>query len=177
MENNELINELYEKYYKYLLYIAKQIIPEADAEDIVQNVFLNLAKSPDWLAKCILKADSPDDLRRILRTFLHNACYNYHKHSNINNDIFINMPDYESCEISTDVEQMYDDRDLYEYIITVLNKLKGRNKNIFMKYYIDGYSTDELAKQTGLSPRTIETYIYRTLEYMRKFLKEYNIFF
>jgi hypothetical protein len=50
----------------YLLYIAKQTVPEADADDIVQNVFLNLMKSPDWLAQCVLKSDHPDELRCIM---------------------------------------------------------------------------------------------------------------
>jgi DNA-directed RNA polymerase specialized sigma24 family protein len=61
MENKKLIDELFRKYERYLLYIAKQNVPKAEAENIVQNVFLNLMKSQYWLDQCILKADHPEE--------------------------------------------------------------------------------------------------------------------
>jgi RNA polymerase sigma factor (sigma-70 family) len=172
MKNNELIDELYKKYFKYLLYIAKKTIPETDAEDVVQDVFLHLMESPDWLAKCILKSNKPDELKRILRAFLHNACINYYKHSNIKHEIFDDTSDNESFEISVDVEHKYEDKDLLECITNIINRSKGRGKDIIIKYHIDGYSISELARQTGFSPWTIKTYLHRMTEYLRKTLKE-----
>jgi DNA-directed RNA polymerase specialized sigma24 family protein len=106
MEKNELIDELYKKYYKYLLYIAKQTVPEAeaDADDIVQNVFLNLMKSPDWLAQCVLKSDHPDELRCILRTFLRNACYKYYRRLKVMHNIFIDVSD---CDLNPNSAKNY----------------------------------------------------------------------
>ncbi|MDR1341610.1 MAG: sigma-70 family RNA polymerase sigma factor [Prevotellaceae bacterium] len=172
MENNELIDELYRKYYKYLLYIAKKIVPEANAEDIVSEVFLKLMESPQWLDQCKLKLECPDELKRILRAFLHNACTDYCKHSNITHKIFKDIPELELLAISIDMEQKYEDRDLFEHIINTPNRLSERGKNVFFKYHIEGYLIKELAEQTGLSPRTIETYVYRALEYFRKIFKK-----
>jgi RNA polymerase sigma-70 factor (ECF subfamily) len=172
MENNELIEELYKKYYKYLLYIAKQNVSKTYADDIVQNVFLNLMKSPYWLAQCSLKSNNPEELKNILRTFLNNSCKNYYKHSNKKHDIFQDISNDELFTIPIDVEQKYCNTDLLERIINIISKLKGRGKDIIMKYYIEGYSIDELAEQTGLSTRTIENYLYRTLNFLRKKIKE-----
>jgi RNA polymerase sigma-70 factor (ECF subfamily) len=156
----------------YLLYIAKQNVPEADAEDIVCEVFEKLMKSSYWLAQCILKLDRPDELKNILRAFLRNACNNYHRRLNIKHQIFKDTSESELLTISTDVEQEYEDRDLFEHIINNTNKLSERGKDIIMKYHIKGYSADELAEQTGLSPRTIESYLYRTMKLLRETLKK-----
>ncbi|MDR1170013.1 MAG: sigma-70 family RNA polymerase sigma factor [Prevotellaceae bacterium] len=172
MENIELIDELYRKYYNYLLCIAKRTVSEADAEDIVNEVFLKLMESQGWLEQCKLKLERPDKLKRILRTFLHNACIDYYRRLNRKHHIFKDIPELELLAIPIDMEQKYEDKDLVEYIINTPNKLSKRGKNVFFLYHIEDYSIKELAEQTGLSPRTIETYIYRTLEYFRKIFKK-----
>jgi RNA polymerase sigma factor (sigma-70 family) len=177
MTNNELIDELYKKYFRYLLYIAKRTISETDAEDIVHDVFLKLMESPYWLTQCLSKSNNPNELKRILQTFLHNALINHYKHSNIKHKIFYDTSDDESFEMSIDVEQKYNNKDLLKYITNIINRLKSRGKDIIIKYYIEGYSISELAKQTGLAPCTIKTYRHRMLEYLRKTLREYIFHF
>jgi RNA polymerase sigma-70 factor (ECF subfamily) len=174
MENDKLIGELYENYKKYLLCIARQT-SKANAEDIIHDVFLNLIESTKWLVQCILKADSPDEVKRILRTFMRNACINYHKHSNIGHNIFNDTYNTLDCELyaaSTDVEQEYGEKNSIEYIINLINQLSERGKDIIIKYYIEGYSKNEIAEQMKLSIRTIDTYIYRILKRLREILKK-----
>jgi RNA polymerase sigma factor (sigma-70 family) len=166
--NNNTIEELYNKHYGYLLRIAKQIVHDADAEDIVQDVFEDLIKSPDWLARCVSISEHPEELRRILRTFLRNDCNNYFKHLKVKNRIFCYTPDFELLPVSTDTEQEYINTNLLEFIA---NSSKRCN-DVLIKYYIEGYSTSELAEQMGLSKRTIEDYLYKNLKALREILKE-----
>jgi RNA polymerase sigma-70 factor (ECF subfamily) len=175
----ELIEELYRSYRDFFLKIAKQNMPEVDAEDVVQDVFLHLMESPDWLAKCMLKSNETDELSRILHAFLRNACNNWYKHSNIKHEIFSDTSDdelYKILDMEMEMEQKYHSEELFEHIINTLHKLDGHSKDIFIKYYIEGYSIGELAEQTGLSKRSIETYIYRTLKYLRTNLNFFKVF-
>jgi RNA polymerase sigma factor (sigma-70 family) len=172
MKNSKLIKELYEKYHTYLICIAKRTVPEVDAEDIVQNVFEYLIKSQYWLIQCVLTSDNPEKLRHILRAFLRNACNKHYRHSKVKNKIFCDLPDYELLSITTDTEQEYHDKDLIENIVNISAKSDKRGTDILMKYYLEGYSTDELAKQTGLSVSAIENYIWRSLKGLTKIIKK-----
>ncbi|MDR1582946.1 MAG: sigma-70 family RNA polymerase sigma factor [Prevotellaceae bacterium] len=173
MENEKLIDELYKKYYRYLLYIAKQTVSEVDVEDIIQSVFLNLINSLYWTNQCTLKADYPEEVKSILRIFLRNACCKYHRHAKKKHEIFSETPDCDLFAISIEVEQKYDNKNLFEYIVN-LDKLNERDKDIILKYYVYGYSTEELAAQTGLSTNAIKTYRHRALKYIRERLKNFN---
>jgi RNA polymerase sigma-70 factor (ECF subfamily) len=173
MDTNELIAKLYKKYYLYMLNYTKQYISETDAEDIIQNVFLKLMESPYWLYQCILKSTSSDELKFILTSFLHNACCNYCKHLNYKNKKFSDISFYENFDVSTDMEREYQHREL---LMLIINKLSPRSRDIIIKYYIEGYSIKELAEQTGLSSRTIESYLYRALKFLREKLNDKTIY-
>jgi RNA polymerase sigma-70 factor (ECF subfamily) len=89
---------------------------------------------------------------------------------NNRNKIFSDTSFYENIEvfeIPTDTEQEYQHSKLL-LIENRINKLSSRSRNIFVKYYIEDYSIKELAKQTGLSSRTIESYLYRAKKFIRE---------
>jgi RNA polymerase sigma-70 factor (ECF subfamily) len=170
MDTNELIIKLYEKYHMYMLNYAKQYVNETDAEDIVHNVFLQLMESPYWLFQCILKSVFSDEPKSVLTSFLHNACCNYCRRLNNRNKIFSDISFYENVEvfeIPTDTEQEYQHGKLL-LIERLIGKLSPRSRNIFVKYYIESYSIKELSEQTGLSFRTIESYLYRAKKFIRE---------
>ena len=50
----------------------------------------------------------------------------------------------------------------------VLEQLPAINADVFRKSRYDGMSNKEIAKALNISPRTVETYIYRTLIVLKK---------
>jgi RNA polymerase sigma-70 factor (ECF subfamily) len=168
MINNGLIGEIYEAYYTVMFrYARKYIHNNADIEDLIHDIFTKLLIDTAWLANMISKSEHPHDLRRMLFAFLHNSCCNHCRHVNNTNKIFSDVPYSELTVISTDEEQNNNRTDA-AILWDNINRLNERNRDIFVKYYIDGFSMRELAEQTGLSPRTVESSLYRALKLLKK---------
>jgi DNA-directed RNA polymerase specialized sigma24 family protein len=117
---------------------AKKRMNEIDAADIVQNVFLKLMGNPDWLRQIISVSDKPEKVRVILFIFIRNECNDFYRRTKNTNKIFEgNIQDFETI-IFTNPEQEYQNVDLINLLIDDINGRDDLNRDIFIKYYIEG---------------------------------------
>jgi RNA polymerase sigma factor (sigma-70 family) len=147
---------IYERYYTLVLNYTKKRISEADAEDLVQNVFLKIMKSPHWLTEITSVSDESEKIKAILLRFTHNECIDFFRHSKITNKIFVDMPD---SEISASPEQQYQNADMLASVMADINQLDEPNRTIFIKH-CEGFSIEKLADEFQLSQKSIESRIY-----------------
>jgi RNA polymerase sigma-70 factor (ECF subfamily) len=167
MDNIEIFKKIYMAYYKFMFDYARKRMSEADAQDVVQNVFLKLIKNPDWLTEIVSVSDEPEKVRTILFVFVRNECNSFYRRFIITKKIFVDMSDFEA-EIFASPEQEYQNADIFALLMADINKLDELNGDIFIKFFIEGYSIQEIAEESGLSSRAVESRLYRTLNFCKK---------
>jgi RNA polymerase sigma-70 factor (ECF subfamily) len=154
-----LIVELY-TYRPELVEYAKKFVSECEAEDLVQDFFMNLLSgkiNPE-------KIETLDELKKYAYVCIKHLCIDHIRHNKAKNNA-VNNSRIENVEY---VEQYYIQQDIVELISTELKKLSLKHKEIFFAHHFDGFSVKEIADRFELKPRTVESYLYRTLCYLRE---------
>ena len=154
-----------------LLRFAGKFVSGFFAEDIVHDVFLKL-----WDKQVFLLPD--DDLKRILYVAVRNACIDHLRRSNMEQEILdrravqLKLEELDYFESS---DELFMRKDLLELLMKKVSELPERNQEIFRLSYQKGMKAAEIAEHLGLSVRTVENQLYRSLLYLRKHC--YHLFF
>ncbi len=164
---DELAFELFFRfYYAGLVVFAGQIVfDSADAEEIVQDFFVQL-----WEERSKLKRS--DSLKSYLFTSIKNRSLNYLKSKGIKQRI------HDHIKRQVEVDFLYDPDifvtlELQSEIEKAIHKLPDRCREIFLKSRIDGTSNAEIAIELDISKRTVETQVSKALRILRTELKDY----
>jgi RNA polymerase sigma-70 factor (ECF subfamily) len=144
---------LYNRYKrKIYAFSLKYLRNRTEAEDLVQNIFINL-----WEHR-----QSLDETQSIK-----NHIYNIYK----NRAIRTRYLEYEIKRLDQSSNPTYDlviMHDLESTINNVVTTLPPQQQKIFSMSRGENYSHEEIAKKLDLSVRTVENQIYRTLKVIRK---------
>lgn len=167
--------ELYKLHYYSLRMYAKLMLSDREAEDVVQDVFINL-----WLHRETLNEALS------VRAYLFRSVYN----SSLN--VIRNKRRTEPCDdlSKREIEEMgadyyYDpDRnnvitDLYarearSKIHSAIDSLPPRCKEVFSLSYFDGLPGKEISRKLGISLSTVENHINNAFKILRKKLLSYK---
>lgn len=128
---------------------------KADAEDVLQNVFLKLFQAKKHF-------NSEEHLKQWLIRVTVNECHNLHRSSWKKNISF------EEIEKSVQASLPDDNIDLHNALL----KLPGDYRIIIHMYYYEGYKTKEIAKILHLKEATVRTKLARGRERLKELLKE-----
>ncbi len=128
---------------------------KADAEDVLQNVFLKLFQTKNHF-------NSEEHLKQWLIRVTVNECHNLHRSSWKKNISF------EEIEKSVQASLPDDNIDLHNALL----KLPGDYRIIIHMYYYEGYKTKEIAKILHLKEATVRTKLARGRERLKELLKE-----
>lgn len=162
--DEEAFTELVNKYNPYLYAYAISLTKvQAQAQDIVQNTFLNL-----WANKEKL------NLNTKVRPYLYRCIYNE----------FIDQ--YRKDKTQTELERLYHDMlhktisswsdDYIEKKIAILKeeieKLPKQSKEIFLLSKSDGFTNQEIAEVLNLHIKSVEYHISKSYKILRKKIGE-----
>ena len=164
-------NELYKQYYLSLRAYAELFLDEEEAEDVVQDVFLNV-----WIRRETL--DGSQSLHGYLLRSVYNTSLNALKkkgHSDKYRSIY-------ECEIEEIVYKYYDPdtndiiRKLYNQelradIDAAINSLPARCREVFTLSYLHNMPGKEISLKLGISLSTVENHIHNALKLLREKLK------
>lgn len=131
----------------------------AEAEELVQSVFLKL-----WESHKSLKKES--SFKSYLFTIAYNEICKLFRKWNYQQK-FISDTLYENAQTSTEIEDGIDYQSFQERVSQIVEKLPRRQKDIFIKSRQEGKSTREIAGEVGLSPGTVDNYISEALKFVR----------
>ena len=166
-------NSLFKRYYAGLCVYSESFTgSKQDAEDIVQNVFVQI-----WMKRSELNFD--DSLRSYLYKAVHNASIQQLRHQKIkeryNAHITTKLAEgecipFEWVAVDNDPAETNEIQTLYQQ---ALEQLPHQTREIFMYSREKGMKYAEIAELTGLSVKSIEYHISRALEVFRKIMKDY----
>lgn len=159
-------NLLFRKYYTNLLFYATRIVGDEEAEDVVQDVFVELWKRKDNLI-----------IGEQIQAFLYRAVYtrslNILKHRNIEKGYVTVMEEINQKRAEfyqpdhNEVIQQIEDRELRKQIYDAINELPDKCKEVFKLSYLNEMKNKEIADIMGVSLRTVEAHMYKALKFLR----------
>ncbi|UGU15441.1 RNA polymerase sigma-70 factor [Sinomicrobium kalidii] len=176
LENNSsgAFELLFKLYYDKLYHIAKSYVRnEQDAEEIVQDVFLKM-----WERRNNKEVWT----NNFLYTITKNACLNYLKHQKVVVERARNYYDKQLSDplrfITNEAASRLMEEELEQKIRESMAALPEKRRAVFVKSRVEGMKSQEIARQLGISKRTVDTHIYMALKHMRFQLKEFfSVFF
>lgn len=158
----EAFHVIYTKYFVMLRYFAEKFIDSDTAQDLVQDVFINV-----WMNKDV----TPDDIQSYLFRSVRNRCLNHLEHLKVKAgyeeqqkiDLQIRELNYFQSP-----EQLLIRQEQLDRLAREIDRLPDQCRKIFRMAYLEEKKAAEIATMTKLSVRTVETQIYKALKTLRK---------
>lgn len=166
--------QIYLSYFSKMKRFAQEyVLSDEDAENIVQDVFLDL-----WEKKELLPL--PLNILAYLFTSIKNKCIDFLRHKILQKGIVSKMQEeykltlqlkYYSLE---ELDEAFFEKDDVECAISkAINSLPERCREIFLKSKIEGKKQKEIAEEMNVSINTVETQMGIAYKKLRSELKEF----
>jgi RNA polymerase sigma-70 factor (ECF subfamily) len=163
--DSKSIEDAFKAFYKPLVKYAFSIIKDKDeAEDLVQQVFMNL-----------LHKQTDLQIEISLRAYLYKAVY----HSALNkvkqNATRIKLDVNSVSEDKLNYQEIYHDTELQEKIEASIESLPAQCARIFKMSRFEELKYQQIADELGLSIKTIENQMGKALKLLRVSLKDFLV--
>jgi RNA polymerase sigma-70 factor (ECF subfamily) len=165
-DRNTYVRLFKENYKNLVLYAKKFVLDTEIARDLVQDVFIYL-----WDRRRQLNIERSID--SYLYRAVHNASVNHLKRestkANYIKQFLLNLNgDTYATSTSEDVYEITVHNDLLTRIESIIESLPEQCRNIFRMSRFKGLKNKEIAEIYSISPRTVETQIYRALKVLKE---------
>lgn len=157
---------LFRKYYPSLIFYATRLVGEEDAEDVVQDVFVELWRRQESI-------EIGDQIQAFLYRAVYTRALNVLKHRNVESDYCAAMEEINQRRAefyqpdNNEVIRRIEDRELRKEIHDAINELPDKCKEVFKLSYLHDMKNKEIADALGVSLRTVEAHMYKALKYLR----------
>jgi RNA polymerase sigma-70 factor (family 1) len=164
----EAFDLIYEKYSgKLYSFGLKYLRSAAEAEELVQLVFLKLWENSKHLKKEL-------SFKAFIFTIAYNEiCRIFRKRSY--GQKFIDDAQHENPQSSNEIENNLHFKYVLQQVQRIVDKLPESKRVVFMKSWLEGKSTKEIASEVGLSPGTVDNYVSESLKYIRSHLQNESL--
>ena len=160
-------SEYFHAYYRPLCLHALHFMGDADeAEDVVQETFVNLWDKREQL-------ETIKSVKAYLYTAVRNNCLTRIRDAKPTTS----LDKLSGEELPTENEQM-ERAEMEARIWKMIDELPERRREIFLMAKRDGMRYKDIARQTGLTVKTVENHVLRAMQSLRaKDIKAYLFFF
>jgi RNA polymerase sigma-70 factor (ECF subfamily) len=158
---------LYNAHHPKVRRLCRMLLKDsAEAEETGQEIFLKLFKqyqSNNW----------PDDWNAWLTRVTVNACHDRRKSAwwkwwrSSNGEV--QLAEYPSAWRTPEEETL--GRELRGHIWKAFRELSGRQQEVFVLRYLEGWSTEEVAKTLAISEGSVKNHLFRAVHRLREALK------
>lgn len=165
---------LFRKYYTNLLFYATRIVGSEEAEDVVQDVFVELWRRQDSII-------IGDQIQAFLYRSVYTRALNVLKHRDIMNNYESVMSEIHKKRIeyyhpdNNEVVKRIEDGELRRELFNAINELPDKCKMVFKLSYLHDMKNKEIAETMGVSLRTVEAHMYKALKLLRGRLGYLNL--
>ena len=166
--------DIYLSYFSKMKYFAKEyVISEEDAENIVQDVFVEL-----WENKEMLNMHM--NLIAYLFTTIKNKCLNHLRHKLVVQETASKLQEEYTISLRMNLDSLeafdnnlFSDQDIEKIISRALDTLSEKCRTIFIMSKIEGKKQKEIAQELNISINPIETQMGIAYKKLRIELKDY----
>ena len=157
---------LFRKYYPSLIFYATRLVGEEDAEDVVQDVFVELWRRQESI-------EIGDQIQAFLYRVVYTRALNVLKHRNVESGYCAAMEEINQRRAefyqpdNNEVIRRIEDRELRKEIHDAINELPDKCKEVFKLSYLHDMKNKEIADALGVSLRTVEAHMYKALKVLR----------
>lgn len=158
--------EIYEKYhFKVYVFVNSYAKQPADAEDIVQNVFIHL-----WKFRHTTNPETPLDA--VLFKSSRQEIFNWYKAQ----DVFPSLPDGQLREDPDIIPEEFDEEIALKlgHINTLLNQIPERRRRIFTLHKFEQRSYKEIAEEMNMTQSAVAKQISKTLQFLKENVTEHH---
>lgn len=147
------IDEIVEKYYDQILAWAHRSIPEEDAEDVTQNIFLGMQLSLGNFA-------NKSSIKTWCNHIVLNQIADYYRKKHRYMEVL------DKIKTSSVAKSIYNDFEAFELV----QFSPARDRRLLWKCYIEKFSYYEIAKEEGISYEAARSRARRAVEYIRNII-------
>jgi len=163
--DEEAFSIFFRKYYNRLYQFAGRYVYDAStAEDIVQNVFINI-----WKKRKEIKITT--NVKSYLYSSVRNSSLNHIKKTKIESTTPVDSID--NILIEDSPGDVFDKKEINTYMQKEIEKLPQQGKQILLMKKIDGLTYHEIADIKNISVNTVKTHISRALNTLSKSLSTF----
>ncbi len=166
-DNASDFEALYRRYYVLLCQFAFRFVKkQAEAEDIVHNVFLKV-----WENRT--KWNPKGTLRAYLYRSVKNQALKCLAHRKVQNECWLEDPSTLPDHDRVNPEEKYQGKEFEDSVRKAIQRLPERRRMIWLMHREDKLTYREIAEILDLSIKTIETQMSRSLKFLRAQLAEF----
>lgn len=157
-EKNINFEQIYLSYFSKMKYFAKEyVVSEEDAENITQDVFMDLWEKRDALA-------AHTNLTAFLFTSIKNRSLNFLRHKIVVQEATSHLQEEYALSLQMNLnslevfnESIFADPDIETKVMQAIDSLSDKCREIFIMSKIEGKKQKEIAAQLNISINTVET--------------------
>ncbi|MGL4518936.1 MAG: RNA polymerase sigma-70 factor [Phocaeicola sp.] len=159
--------EIFKKYYPQLLFYAARMIGEEEAEDVVQDVFMDI-----WRRRETIQVG--DQIKAFLYRAVYTHALNILKHRDVKSHYENLMLDIDMQRIAFyqpenhEILKQIEDQELRQRITTVIDELPEKCRMVFKLSYLHHMKNKQIAETMEISLRTVEAHMYKALKQLRE---------
>lgn len=173
-EVNISFEHIYLSYFSKMKHFAREyVVSEEDAENIVQDVFMEL-----WEKKEILSMHT--NLIAFLFTAIKHRCLNHLRHTTIVQETASQLQQEYAITLKMNLDsleafdqEVFSEQNIEQIISRALDTLSDRCREIFIMSKIDGKKQKEIAAELNISVNTVETQMGIAYKKLRTELKDH----
>lgn len=166
--------EVYISYYSRMKYFAQEyVVREEDAENIVQDVFMDL-----WENNVLISSHT--NLFSFLFTSVRNRCIDFLRRKTVAQKVKDRIQDEHALLLEMKLQSLeyLDDKifastDIETIVENAINSLPEKCRQVFVLNKIEGKKQKQIAEQLGISIHTVESQMAIANRRLRELLKDY----
>ncbi|MEO1051881.1 MAG: RNA polymerase sigma-70 factor [Bacteroidota bacterium] len=164
-DDYDCFEQIYKYYYNRLLFYTKKYIGDPElAESVVSDVFFKL-----WKKRKEIQINS--SFQSYLYTSVRNKSLDYLRREQTRQKEDESYLHNRQAEHSNPVD-IFNAEELFNKIETAINTLPKDRRRVFRMSRDEGLKYKEIAEKLGISIKTVETQMGRSLKYLREILRE-----
>ncbi len=157
--------ELYRRYYPLIFDFARNIVKnDIEGQDITTETFIKI-----WLQKDKLKEGG--DIKAFLYTITRNACFDHLRSKQRRNashgEILYLSNEMEILNDFASIDLNLIEKKVIQDINSRIEKLPPKCRQVFKLIFFQGKKILEVAKQLGISPRTVQNHKTSAIRQLR----------